>query len=101
MALIYHSTKALDNAQPADSACVVLGIYTNVANAAAAAAGDAVTVALTLQGEVPPAYNVQATASQPAIVSVAKSGNTVTITLTPLSSTVTLAAGTVDVLVTG
>ncbi|MHB1266298.1 MAG: hypothetical protein ACYCY2_01700 [Acidithiobacillus ferriphilus] len=100
MALIYHSIKALTSAAPADSASMVVGIYNNVANAAAAAAGDSVTVALTLAGELPASYGVQVTPSQPCAVSVAKSGNALTITLTPLASTVTLAAGTIDVLVT-
>ncbi len=100
MALICHSIKALDGAAPADSASMVVGIYNNVANVAAAAAGDSVTVALTLAGELPASYGLQVTPSQPCAVSVAKSGNTATITLTPLASTVTLAAGTIDVLVT-
>ena len=42
----------------------------------------------------------QVTPSQAAIVSVAKSGNQITVTLTPLSSTASIAAGTIDVLVT-
>jgi len=100
MALVYHTLKALDGAAPADSASCVIGIYTGIANAAGAAAGDAVTVSLTLQGELPPSYNVQVTPSQAAIVSVAKSGNQITVTLTPLSSTASIAAGTIDVLVT-
>lgn len=100
MALIYHSLKALDGAAPADSASCVIGIYNNIATAAGAAAGDAVTVPLTLKGELPPSYNVQVTPSQPCAVSVAKSGNQITVTLTPLSSSATLAAGTIDVLVT-
>lgn len=101
MALVYHSLKALTNAAPQDSACVVIGIYANLATAAGSAAGAAVTTTLNLQGEVPTKYNVQVTPSQPCAVSVAKSGNTVTVTQTPLASTDTLAAGTVDVLVTG
>ena len=100
MALIYHGLKALDGAAPADSASCVIGIYNNIATAAGAAAGDAVTTSLTLQGEVPPSYGVQVTPSQPCAVSVAKSGNVVTVTQTPLASTDTLAAGTIDVLVT-
>ncbi len=100
MSLDYHTVKALDGAAPANSATVVLGLYTNVATPAAAAAGDAVTVTLTLNGDLPPVYNVQATCSQAAAISVTKNGATVTVTLTPLASTVTLAAGTIDVLVT-
>ena len=100
MALIYHTLKALDGAAPADSASCVIGIYNNVPTAAAAAAGDAVVTTLTLQGELPPSYGVQVTPSQPCAISVAKAGNVATITMTPLASTVTLAAGTIDVLVT-
>ncbi len=99
MALVYHSIKALDGAAPTDSACAVVGIYAGVATPAAAAAGDAVTVTQTLSGELPPNYVVQVTPSQPCVVSVSKSGNVATVTLTPLSSTVTLAAGTIDILV--
>ena len=100
MAIVLHSLKALDGAAPADSASCVIGIYNNVTTAAAAAAGDAVVTTLTLQGELPPSYGVQVTPSQACAVSVAKAGNVVTITQTPLASTVTLAAGTIDVLVT-
>lgn len=100
MALVYHTLKALDGAAPVDSAACVIGIYNNVATPAAAAAGDTVVVTLTLQGDLPTSYGVQVTPSQAAIASVVKAGNVVTITLTPLASTVTLAAGTIDVLVT-
>ena len=100
MALIYHTLKALDGAAPADSASFVIGIYNNVPTAAAAAAGDTVVTTLTLQGELPPSYGVQVTPSQACAISTSKSGNVVTITMTPLASTVTLAAGTIDVLVT-
>ena len=100
MSLEFHTVKALDGAAPANSASVVLGLYTNVATPAAAAAGDTVVVTVPLSGDLPPVYNAQVSCSQPALISVAKAATGVTVTLTPLASTVTLAAGTIDVLVT-
>jgi hypothetical protein len=70
-----------------------------VATTAAASEGAAVTVAVSGL-ELPATYGVVATPSQPALVSVGSKTNTgFTVTLTPPSATVTLSAGTVDILV--
>jgi hypothetical protein len=64
----------------------------------AAAEGASATVAISGL-TLPASYAVHATPSQPAIVSVsAKTFSGFTLTLTPISSTETLSAGTVDVI---
>ncbi len=97
MAILAHTLKAVDGNGWAGSAAVALGLGNNVANAAGAAAGDTVTVAVALAGdEIPPSYNVQVTPSQACFVSVSgKTQTGFTITLTPTVSTATIAAGTV------
>jgi hypothetical protein len=80
-----------------------------VANAAGSGAGDAVTV--TVNNIVDPLgngllpsenYVVNANASQPATVTVSgKTSSGFTLTVTPISGSVTLAAGTIDVVVLG
>lgn len=85
-----------------------------VSNAAGAGAGDSVTVTVGgagsgLQdsygnGRLPAngAYTVNASASQAATVVVSNKSTTgFTLTLTPVSSSATLAAGTVDIIVVG
>lgn len=69
----------------------------NQANGAGGSAGAAVTVAITgLQ--LPPTYSVQGCMSQAGDLSVSSKTQTgFTVTLTPPSSSVTLAAGTFDV----
>ena len=82
---------------------------TTVANAAGSGAGDAVTVAIANiidqlgNGLLPSAtYVVTANASQPATVTVSgKTASGFTLTVSPIDSGTTLAAGTVDVVVLG
>jgi hypothetical protein len=79
-----------------------------VANAAGSGEGASVTVTISNivdkygSGLLPRTYVVNALASQAATVTVSsKTTSGFTLTLTPISSSVTLAAGSVDVLVFG
>jgi hypothetical protein len=80
---------------------VILGFLPGFPSAAAAGAGNSVQV--TVSGLTLPAiFAVEATPSQPAIVSVgSKTNSGFIVTLTPPSSSITLAAGSVDVMVFG
>jgi hypothetical protein len=80
---------------------VLVGTQFNIATAAAGGAGDAVTVDVTFAAQLPsPNYGVQVTPSQACAVSVSnKASNGFTVTLSPLGSGVTLAPGSIDVLV--
>ena len=94
-----HTLSVADGSTMALTDRVITVLLPARANAAGAA-GAAVTVVVTGLN-LPLVYGVQATPSQPALVSVsAKTQTGFTVTLTPLSGTVSLAAGTVDIVVT-
>jgi hypothetical protein len=85
------------------NAQMIYGARANVANAAGAGAGDAVTTALTFEdqygnGTLPPEYSVVVTPSQACMVSVTdKTTSGFNVVLTPASGT--LEAGTFDLVV--
>jgi hypothetical protein len=102
MPLDYHTLQIADGSTPTSfSDRLQVAFLPNVANAAGAE-GAAVTV--TLSGLVlPSAYAVHVTPSQAVIVSVPANSKTFSgfsVVLTPLSSTQTIAAGSIDILVT-
>ena len=94
-----HTVAVVDGSTLSQTDRVVLALLPARANAAGGA-GVAVTVVVTGL-DLPPVYGVQATPSQAALVSVsAKTQAGFTVTLTPLSGSVSLAVGTVDIAVT-
>jgi hypothetical protein len=98
MPLDYHTVETVDGATPTNRTDrVILGFLPGFPSAAAAGEGDAVQV--TVSGlTLPSVFSVHALPSQPAIVSVgSKSNSGFTVTLTPPSSSITLAAGSVDI----
>jgi len=101
MPLDFHTTEIADGSTPtARTDRLILAFLPGVGNAAGAGAGDAVTTAITGL-TLPAVYNVQVKPSQAAVASVsARTVSGFTITLTPLSSSTTLSAGTIDILVT-
>ena len=72
MPLDFHTTELADGSTPtARTDRLIIAYLPQLANAAGAGAGDAVAVAVTITGlTLPSVFNVQATPSQPAIVSV-------------------------------
>lgn len=96
-----HTVEVVDGSNNTFPDKVVVAILSGVANLAGGGAGTAVTTAVAfVNQELPPTYNVQVTPNQAAMASVtAKTANGFNVTLTPLA-TITLAAGTFDVLVT-
>jgi hypothetical protein len=103
MPLDYHTVETVDGATPTNRTDrVILGFLPAVANQAGAGAGDSVQV--TISGLVlPSAYNVQVTPGQACVASVTPSSKGFggfTVTLTPLSSSQTISADSIDILVT-
>ena len=103
MPLDFHTIETVDGATPTNRTDrVILGFLPAVANPVGAGAGDAVQVAIS--GLILPAsYNVQVTPGQACVASVnptSKGFGGFTVTLTPLSSSQTIAAGSIDILVT-
>jgi hypothetical protein len=98
--LDFHTLELTDGSTPTNrSDRLVVAFLPGVANAAGAGAGDAVTVAVSGLS-LPASYNVQVEPSQPAITSVSeKTVGGFTVTLTPPTSSITLAAGSNDVMV--
>lgn len=97
MALDQHTILVPTGANPAWTDRTVIGVLPNVANAAGSA-GATVSIPVTM--DLPASYSVQATASQACAVSVSgKSSAGFTVNLTPLSSSASIAAGTVDIVV--
>jgi hypothetical protein len=100
MPLDYHTVQIADGSTPTSfTDRIQVAFLPGVANVAGAGEGDAVTIAIS--GLVLPAsYNVQVEPSQPAITSVsAKTFGGFAVTLTPPTASITLAAGTIDVMV--
>jgi hypothetical protein len=99
MPIDYHTIEVADGSTPtARTDRLIIAHLPNFPNAGAAE-GASVTVPVTGL-TLPATYGVQATPSQAAIVSVsAKTFSGFVLTLTPFSSTETLAAGSVDVVV--
>ena len=100
MSLDFHTLTALPGAGPSQSDRVAIGIFANVANVAGAAAGDTVVTTVAVNGNLPANYAVAVTPNQGVIASVSnKTQTSFDVTLTPLASTDTVAAGTFDALV--
>ncbi len=101
MPIDVHTLEQIDGSSFLRSDRVVVGAIPAQANAAGSGAGASVTTAVAFAPySLPPAYSVQITPSQPALVSVTnKTSSGFNVVLTPLSSSTTLAAGTFDVLV--
>jgi hypothetical protein len=102
MPLDYHTVETVDGATPTNRTDrVILGFLPAVANPAGA---EGAAVAVPISGLVLPAsYNVQVTPGQACVASVnptSKGFGGFTVTLTPLSSSQTIAAGSIDILVT-
>lgn len=95
-----HTVSVPDGSALAQQDRVLIGAKVAVANGAGGGAGAAVVVAVSFIGaQLPAAYAVQVTPSQACMVSVsAKTASGFNVTLTPIA-TVTLGAGTFDVLV--
>ena len=99
MPLDMHTLQIADGSTPTSfSDRLQVAFLPGVATPAAA---EGASSTVTVSGLVLPAsYVVHALPSQPAVVSVsAKTFSGFTLTLTPISSTETLAAGTVDIMV--
>jgi hypothetical protein len=98
MGLAVHSIETLDNSTFSRTDRVLLANLPAVANAAGGSAGAAVTTAVS--ANLPAAYTVQVTPSQACFVSVtSKTSSGFSVVLTPTLGSVTLAAGTFDVVV--
>ena len=100
MAIDIHTVTLLANTALARLDRVLLGVQANVANAAGASAGAAVTTAVTFAGGLPATYSVVATPNQDATSYVtAKTQAGFSVVLSPRLAASTLAAGTFDVVV--
>jgi hypothetical protein len=102
MPLDYHSLETVDGATPTNRTDrLIVGFLPAVPNVAAAGAGD--SVSLTVSGlTLPSVFAVHALPSQPAIVSVgSKTNSGLCVNAYAPSSSITLAAGSVDILVFG
>jgi hypothetical protein len=102
MPIDMHTVEIADGSTPTNRTDrVMLAFLPQVANPAGGSAGAAVTVAI--GGLVlPSVYNVQVTPGSAVIASVLQSSKTnsgFSIVLTPLSNSLTVAAGAIDVLV--
>jgi hypothetical protein len=102
MPIDFHTIETVDGSTPTNrSDRLIVAFLPQVANAAGGSAGAAVTVAI--GGLVlPSAYAVQATPGSAVIASVLQSSKTnsgFSIVLTPLSNSLTVAAGAIDVIV--
>ena len=101
MPIPIHAIEFADGGAPSLSDKAVAAVLVGVANAAGGGAGAAVTTAVSFGSQLPPNYTVHVTPSQPAMVSVTgKTSTGFNVVLTPLA-TVTLSAGTFDVIVLG
>lgn len=99
MALEQHAIHVPTGSSPAFTDRTLIASIPNVANASGAA-GVAVSTTVSVGNELPASYGVFVTPSQAAFVSVSAKTNTgFTVTLTPTTSTASIAAGTFDVLV--
>lgn len=101
MSFPVHTVDVLNGSSPLSNPDrLKVGVLESVPTPAGAAAGAAVTVNVTM--ELPgTGYAVQATPNQDATAFVtAKTSTGFTVTLNPRLATATLAAGTVDILVT-
>jgi hypothetical protein len=102
MPIDVHTVEIADGSNPTNRTDrVMLAFLPQVANAAGGSAGATVTVAI---GNLvlPSAYTVQVTPGSGVIASVLQSSKTnsgFSIILTPLSSSLTVAAGAIDVMV--
>jgi predicted cobalt transporter CbtA len=101
MAFEIHDLSVVEGSQLQNQDKVVLAVQYGVANGSAGT-GVAVTVAVSfLNSELPANYAVHVTPSQPCWVSVtSKTANGFNVVLTP-QSTLSIAAGTFDVIVVG
>jgi hypothetical protein len=102
MPIDFHTLETVDGSTPTNRTDrLMLAFLPQVANAAGGSAGATVTVAIS--GLVlPSAYTVQVTPGSGVIASVLQSSKTnagFSIVLTPLSSSATVAAGAIDVMV--
>ncbi len=98
--IVVHSVEQIEGSQFSKLDRILVGNLPNVANVAGAAAGDTVVTAVSFP-YLPNEYSVFVTPNQAAIVSVSgKTNSGFNVTLTPLASTDTIAAGTFDVTVT-
>ena len=96
-----HTVETVVGSNSAFPDRLLVMVQSGVANAAAAAAGDNVTVAITSEN-LPANYVPVVNPNQAAAWFIsAKTANGFTVNLVPLASTVTLAAGTIDVAVFG
>ena len=101
MPLDYHTVETVDGATPTNRTDrIIVGFLPGVTNPAGT---EGQPVSVVISGlTLPAAYAVHATPSQPVIASVnptSKGFGGFTLTLTPLSSTQTVAAGSTDVVV--
>lgn len=97
--IVVHSVEQIEGSQFSKLDRILVGNLPNVANVAGAA-GVAVVTAVSFP-YLPNEYSVSVTPSQAAIVSVSgKTNSGFSVTLTPLASTDSIAAGTFDVTVT-
>lgn len=100
MARNIHTIKVPDGALPSLEDRVVVGVLSNVANAAGGGAGEAVSVAVGGFADLPANYAVLVSPGQDATWFVsAKSAAGFTVTLNPRLAAGTLAAGSFDVVV--
>lgn len=100
MSFDYHTVSAPDGAKPQLGDRIVLGSIIGQANAAGSGAGAAVTVPISGL-KLPPNYAVAVNPGQDATWFVsAKTQSGFTVTLNPRLAANTLAAGTIDVIIT-
>jgi hypothetical protein len=102
MPLDFHTVEIVDGSKPTNRTDrMMLAFLPQVANAAGGSAGAAVTVAI--GGLVLPAsYSVQVTPGSGVVASVLQSSKTnggFSVVLTPLSNSLTVAAGAIDIMV--
>jgi cytoskeletal protein RodZ len=99
-----HTVELVDGSSPtAFQSKLIVGELNAVANLAGGSAGVAVTTAVAFApGALPASYAVHVTPSQACFISVTTKTNTgFNVVLTPTTGSVTLAAGTFDVVVVG
>lgn len=95
-----HTVEFADGSQFSQSDRLTLFTAYNVANAAGSGAGASVTVPISVPSGLPASYGVSVTPSQACFDAVTSKTQTgFNIVLTPTGSGVTLAAGTLDVIV--
>jgi hypothetical protein len=103
MPLQIHDIELADGSQLQNQDRIVLGQQWSVANAAGASAGASVTVAVAFAlGSLPTNYAVICEPNQNCFSYVTAKTNTgFNVVLTPTSGSITLAAGTFDIVVVG